>query len=142
MIWLTLGDQLRRLTFSLGQNRRLNVPRMVKSFIGMGSGLWKILATQYEGEQALDVGPHDHAMKNMRAFLLCFLVIASICVFSGCATTNHDSYSISNDTGRVETNQQSPTEDMTTIEKIGYYVGWLFLDALYGWAGGNGSYWP
>jgi hypothetical protein len=81
-------------------------------------------------------------MKNMRAFLLCFLVIASTCVISGCATTSHDSYSTSNDMSRVEVKQPSPTEDMTAIEKTGYYIGWVFLFVLYGWAGGNPSFSP
>jgi hypothetical protein len=75
-------------------------------------------------------------MKNMRAFLMSFLVVASTCVFSGCATTSHDSYTVIDNPSGLEKKQPSPTEDMNAVEKTGYYLGWFSLVALYGWAGG------
>jgi hypothetical protein len=76
-------------------------------------------------------------MKIMRAFLMVVLVMASICIFSGCATTSHDSYTSLNDGSGLEKKQSSPTEDMTAIQKTGYYLGWYSLASLYVWAGGS-----
>ena len=76
-------------------------------------------------------------MKNMRAFSMSFLVVAGICVFSGCATASHDTYSATGDSSRFVKKQPSPTEDMNSIEKTSYYLGWLSLDFLYGLAGSN-----
>jgi len=42
----------------------------------------------------------------------------------------------------IEKKQPSPTEDMNAAEKTGYYLGWLSLDFLYGWAGGNPPLFP
>ena len=71
-----------------------------------------------------------------------FLVVAGICVFSGCATTSHDTYSATGDSSRFEKKQPSPTEDMNAIEKTGYYLGWLSLDFLYGLAGSSPTFSP
>jgi hypothetical protein len=76
-------------------------------------------------------------MKNTRAFLMMALVAASICIFSGCATTSHDSYTVVDQTTGVEKKQASPTEDMNAVQKTGYYLGWLSLASLYAWAGGS-----
>jgi hypothetical protein len=75
----------------------------------------------------------------MRAFLMSFLVVAGLGGFSGCATTSHDSYTALNDGSGLEKRQPSPTEDMTTVQKIGYYAGWISLSGLYAWAGGGES---
>jgi hypothetical protein len=74
-------------------------------------------------------------MKNTRAFLMVVLVVASICVFSGCATTSHDSYTALNDGSGLEKKQSSPTEDMTAVQKTAYYIGWYSLVGLYLWHG-------
>ena len=81
-------------------------------------------------------------MKKMRTSLLCFLVAASTGVFSGCASTGHDSYQPVAGTNGIEKKQPSPTEDMTALQQTGYYVGWLSLDFLYAWAGGHPSFSP
>jgi hypothetical protein len=81
-------------------------------------------------------------MKNMRTFLMCFLVMAGAGVISGCATTSQDSYTTLNDTSGFEKKQPSPTQDMNAVEKTGYYLGWLSLDVLYAWAGGSPSFSP
>jgi hypothetical protein len=83
---------------------------------------------------------HIRAMKIMRALLMSFLLLAGICVLSGCATTSHDTHSATSDSSRFEKKQPLPTEDMNAIEKTGYYLGWLSLDFLYGWAGSNPSF--
>jgi hypothetical protein len=54
-------------------------------------------------------------MKKTRAFLMVFLAVISICVFSGCATTSHDSYTVVDQTTCLEKKQPSPTEDMTGV---------------------------
>jgi hypothetical protein len=77
------------------------------------------------------------AMKNKRAFLMSLLLAAGMSVFSGCATTGHDSYAATNDSSGFEKKQPSPTEDMTAIQKTGYYLGWYSLAGLYVWAGGG-----
>jgi len=71
-----------------------------------------------------------------------FLLVAGVYVVSGCATTSHDSYTPVYDSSGIEEQQPSPTEDMTGIEKAAYYIGWLSLCALYGWAGGNPTFPP
>jgi hypothetical protein len=81
-------------------------------------------------------------MKKTRTFLMMALVAASICVFSGCATTSHDSYTALNDGSGLEKKQPSPTEDMTPVEKTGYYLGWFSLASLYAWAGGSAPVLP
>ena len=65
------------------------------------------------------------------------LVAASAFVFTGCATTDHDSYTSLNDGSGLEKKQPSPTADMTPVEKTGYYFGWFSLASLYAWAGGS-----
>jgi len=81
-------------------------------------------------------------MKNPRTFLICFLVVAGACVISGCATTSQDSYTTVNDRIGLEKKQPSPTEGMSTVEKTGYYLGWLSLDVLYSLAASNQSFSP
>jgi hypothetical protein len=76
-------------------------------------------------------------MKKTRAFLMAVLVTVSICVLSGCATTNHDSYTVIDNSSGLEKKQPSPTEDMTAIQKTGYFLGWYSLVGLYAWAGGG-----
>jgi hypothetical protein len=76
-------------------------------------------------------------MKNMRTFLVSFLLVAGICVLSGCATTSHDSYTIIDHSSGLEKKQPSPTEDMTAIQKTGYYLGWYSLLGLYAWTGSS-----
>ncbi len=71
-----------------------------------------------------------------------FLVVACICFFTGCATTSHDSYTVVDKSSGLEKKQPSPTEDMSPMEKIGYYVGWFSLAGLYAWAGGSASISP
>jgi hypothetical protein len=71
-----------------------------------------------------------------------FLLAAGICVLSGCATTSHDSYTVVDNSSGLEKKQPSPTENMTAVQKIGYYLGWLSLDCLYGWAGSDPSFSP
>jgi hypothetical protein len=85
---------------------------------------------------------HIRAMKNMRAFLMSFLLVADIYVLSGCATTSHDSYTVIDNSSGLEKKQPSPTEDMTAAQKTGYYLGWLSLDYLYSWAGSSPSFSP
>ena len=80
---------------------------------------------------------HITRMKKTRAFVMSLLLVAGICVFSGCATTSHDSYAATSDTSGLEKKQPSPTEDMTTLQKTGYYLGWYSLVGLYVWAGGS-----
>jgi outer membrane lipoprotein-sorting protein len=79
-------------------------------------------------------------MKNMRAFLMCLVMVA--CLVSGCATTSQDSYSATSDMKGIEKKQTSPTEDMSTIQKTGYYLGWYSLASLYVWAGGSAPLLP
>jgi hypothetical protein len=81
-------------------------------------------------------------MKKMRAFLMGFLLVAGICVLSGCATTRHDSYTVIDNSSGLEKKQPSPTEDMTAVQKTGYYLGWFSLEYLYSWAGSNPSFSP
>jgi len=81
-------------------------------------------------------------MKNMRAFLMVFLLVAGICVLSGCATANHDSYTVIDNSSGLEKKQPSATEDMTAVQKTGYYLGWLSLDYLYSLAGSSPSFSP
>jgi hypothetical protein len=71
-------------------------------------------------------------MKNMRAFLMSFLVVVCACISSGCATTSHDSYTDINDSSGFEKKQPSPTEDMTTTEKIAALPLWILLEFAYG----------
>ena len=71
-----------------------------------------------------------------------FLLMAVICVLSGCATTNHDAYTATNDSSGLEKKQPSPTEDMTAVQKTGYNLGWFSLDYLYAWAGSSPSFSP
>jgi hypothetical protein len=84
----------------------------------------------------------SHAMKYLRVFLVSYLVVASASVFSGCASTSHDSYTALNDSSGLEKRQPSPTEDMNAMEKTGYYLGWYSLVALYVWAGGSAPILP
>jgi hypothetical protein len=81
-------------------------------------------------------------MKKTRAFLMVVLAVASIYSFSGCATTSHDSYTVVDSTTGLEKKQPSPTADMTTVQKSGYYLGWFSLDYLYSWAGSSPSFLP
>ena len=81
-------------------------------------------------------------MKNIRTFLMCFLVVAGAGVISGCATTTYDSYTTVNDRIGLEKPPPSPTEGMTALEKTGYYLGWLSLDVLYALAASNPSFSP
>jgi hypothetical protein len=85
---------------------------------------------------------HIRAMKNMRAFLTSFLLVAGICVFAGCATTSPDSNTATNDSTRFEKKQPSPTEDMNAVQKTGYYLGLFSLDSLYLWAASDPSFSP
>jgi hypothetical protein len=73
----------------------------------------------------------------MRAFVMGFLLVAGICVLSGCATASHDSYAVVDNSSGLEKKQPSPTEDMTAVQKTGYYLGWYSLVGLYTWAGGS-----
>jgi hypothetical protein len=70
------------------------------------------------------------------------LVVTSIWIFSGCATTSHDSYTVVDHTTGLEKKEASPTEDMNAVQKTGYYLGWLSLDFLYGWAYSSPSFSP
>ena len=70
------------------------------------------------------------------------LLVADVYVFSGCATTNHDSYTPPNDSRSLESQQSSSTQDMNAVEKTAYYIGWYSLVALYAWAGANVSLSP
>jgi hypothetical protein len=81
-------------------------------------------------------------MKKTRAFLMVVLAVTSVCLFSGCATTSHDSYTVVDNSSGLEKKQPSPTEDMTGVQKTGYYLGWLSLDYLYSWAGSSPSFSP
>ena len=74
-------------------------------------------------------------MKKFRVILIGFLVAAVTGVFSGCATSSHDSYVLVNASGGLEKKQPSPTEDMSAIQKTGYYLGWYSLVSLYICAG-------
>ena len=80
-------------------------------------------------------------MKNVRAFLTMAL-IAATCIFSGCVTTSRDSYTALNDGSSMEKRQPPPTEDMTALEKIGYYFGWFSLAGLYALGGGSAPLLP
>ena len=71
-----------------------------------------------------------------------FLLVAGICIFSGCATTSQDSYVVIDKSSGLEKKQPTPTEDMTGVQKTGYYLGWLSLDYLYSWAGSSPSFSP
>ena len=93
---------------------------------------WRILVGQFT----------SWAMKNLRLFLMCFSVVVITGIVSGCATTSHDSPLTSSTDASFEKKTPSPTEDMTAVEKIGYYLSWFCLNAAYGWAGGDQSYWP
>jgi len=68
--------------------------------------------------------------------------VTNISVFSGCATTSHDSRTVATDASGLEKQQPSPTENLTAVQKTGYYLGWLSLDFLYAWAGSNPSFPP
>jgi hypothetical protein len=61
-----------------------------------------------------------------------------ICVFSGCATTSHDSYTVIDNASGLEKKQPSPTENMTASQNL----GWILLECLYGFADGNPSFSP
>jgi len=86
-------------------------------------------------------------VKKFRARCFCFLVASGIFLLSGCASTSRDSVAeyktvpVDGMSG-IEKKQPSPTEDMNAAEKTGYYLGWLSLDFLYGWAGGNPPLFP
>jgi hypothetical protein len=88
------------------------------------------------------LGHNRTLMKNIRAFLIVALFAASICTFSGCATTSQDSYVALNDGSGIEKRQPSPTEDMTAFQKIGYYLVWFSLTGLYAWGGGSAPLLP
>jgi hypothetical protein len=78
-------------------------------------------------------------MKNIRALLMSFLVVACTCIFTGCATTSDDSYTPINDSRVFEKKQPSPTEDMAdanTFEKACYYLLQFAATIPYGLAGG------
>jgi len=85
---------------------------------------------------------HITRMKKTRAFLMMVLAVTSICLFSGCATTSHDSYTVVDQTTGLEKKQPAPTEDMTAVQKTGYYLGWYSLVGLYVWAGGSAPITP
>jgi len=68
-------------------------------------------------------------MKALRVSLYCFLLMAGLCVFSGCATANGE-------------NSDSPTKDMNWAQKMGYYLWWPFQAIAYSWASGNPSFSP
>jgi hypothetical protein len=81
-------------------------------------------------------------MKNMRTFLMSLLLVAGTGAMTGCATASHDSYTVIDRSSGLEQKQPSPTEGMTAMQKTGYYLGWISLECLYGWAGGNPSFSP
>ena len=77
-------------------------------------------------------------MKMMSpGWLRTLVVAAGLGLSSGCATTNHDSYTALNDGSGLEKRQPSATENMTALEKTGYYFGWFSFATLYAWAGGS-----
>jgi len=77
-------------------------------------------------------------MKMMSpGWLRTLVVAAGLGLCSGCATTNHDSYTALNDGSGLEKRQPSATENMTALEKTGYYFGWFSFASLYAWAGGT-----
>ena len=86
----------------------------------------------------------SNTMKTLRP-LLAYLLLATLTgVLPGCATAPPDPPAVATGINGIEKKQPSPTADMTGIEKTGYYLGWLSLDAIYAWAGGNqpASPWP
>ncbi len=88
-----------------------------------------------------------NSVKNFRARCFGFLVASEIFMLAGCASTSRDSVadyktvSVGGMSG-IEKKQPTPTEDMNAAEKTGYYLGWLSLDFLYGWAGSNQPFFP
>ena len=60
------------------------------------------------------------------------LLVASIVVLTGCETTGHDSYTVIDSSSGLEKKQPSPTEDMTTTEKIAALPLWILLELAYG----------
>ncbi len=86
-------------------------------------------------------------MKSFRACCICFLAASGIFILSGCASTSGDSVAdykaVPGDSMKgIEKKQPAPTDDMNATEKTGYYLGWLSLNFLYGWAGGNPPLFP
>jgi hypothetical protein len=77
-------------------------------------------------------------MKIARTLMLCILVLTGMVALPGCATNRQDVYdpSVHEDIKRAQ-KQPSPTEDMTWVERTGYYVGWFSLFCLYAYAGNN-----
>jgi hypothetical protein len=84
----------------------------------------------------------SRVMKNMRVSLMAFWAAASVCLFSGCATPSQNSSAATNAPISFEKKPPAPTEDMTAIEKTGYYLGWFSLALLYDWAGSAPSFSP
>jgi outer membrane murein-binding lipoprotein Lpp len=79
-------------------------------------------------------------MKKMRAFLMIFLVVTGVCLFSGCATTSRDSYTATTDMRGIQQQEPSPTEDMedaNAFEKVCYYLLTFAATIPYGLAGGH-----
>ena len=79
----------------------------------------------------------SNIMKQLRTLSTSLLLVTITGVLPGCATTPSDSATVATGIKGIEKKQPSPTADMTGFEKTGYYLGWLSLDVLYGWAGGN-----
>ena len=89
--------------------------------------------------------PDDHdadTMKPFRAIVTGLLVVTSAGLWSGCATPRQDAYTAVSGMKGIEKKEPSPTEDMNLAAKTGYYLGWLSLDLLYGFASGNPSFSP
>jgi hypothetical protein len=86
-------------------------------------------------------------VRSFRAFCICLLVLSGAWFLTGCATAGRDSVtdvqtsSADGMTG-IEKKQPSPTDDMDSVQKTGYYLGWLSLDFLCAWAGGTPSFTP
>ena len=76
-------------------------------------------------------------MKTLRTLSASLLLVTITGVFSGCATAPSDSATVPTAIKGIDKKQPSPTADMTGFEKTGYYLGWLSLDVIYGWAGAN-----
>ena len=82
------------------------------------------------------------AMKNHLSAVTSVVLLASTLVFAGCATPDPEPAKPAAGISFIQKKQPSPTEDMTGIQKTFYYVGWLSLDCLYGFASSNPSFSP
>ena len=83
-------------------------------------------------------------MKTLISNFMVILLVAGAGLFAGCATGSHESTAGTQPTPMPgiyqEASKISPPADMNWLGKTGYYIGWISLECLYGFAAGNPSF--